>query len=328
MNLTVSTHQSASNRIPPRVRECSSRFKTAKGTTHNAYRIYMASLSPSGRKGMQCMLATACRLLGWHDATAWYPWHRLRYQDVQTVRTKLLDQQYAINSVNLTLSGLKSIARTAFNLEQMDAEKLMRIQAVKQVKGAVLSKGRSLAASDIRAVNTAFSTAENRVKACRDKALFLLGCTAGLRSAELIALSVQDIDVKKGVIRVLHAKGRKQREIHLCKPTVQALRQWLMTLGDVRGALFRQVLKNGQITSHSLSKTGLDHILTQIYQTSGIARFSPHDLRRTFITQLLRQGEDINTVRQLAGHASISTTVIYDCRDNDRCQRASRQLRF
>jgi site-specific recombinase XerD len=328
MKLSKSAHKSESTRKQTRIGKWPRRVKTPQRTIHNPYRIYMTSLSPKGRKGMQSMLSRACCELGWKSAPESYPWHQLRFEDVQKVRTQLLEKQYAINSVNLTLSGLRSIARTAFNLEQINADQLMRIQAVKPVKGSVLSKGRSLAAADIKAVNRLCLRAENRIKGVRDRALFLLGCTAGLRCGELISLSVAEFDTSTRVIRIMNAKGRKQREIHLCKPTADAVKQWIALLGDARGALFRQVLKSGQIASKPLTSTGVGHIMTQLYTDSGIARFSPHDLRRTFITQLLRQGHDINTVRQLAGHASINTTVIYDCRDGNTCKRASQQFEF
>ena len=55
---------------------------------------------------------------------------------------------------------------------------------------------------------------------------------------------------------------------------------------------------------------------------------TPHDLRRTYITQLLDQGIDLNTVRQMAGHADISTTVIYDKRDDKAMQQAAKTLSY
>ncbi|MNI89369.1 Tyrosine recombinase XerD [compost metagenome] len=60
---------------------------------------------------------------------------------------------------------------------------------------------------------------------------------------------------------------------------------------------------------------------------SGMARFTPHDMRRTFITRLLEQGVDINTVRQLAGHSDISTTTRYDCRGEEMKISASKCIR-
>lgn len=295
---------------------------------HPAYQIYLGSLAPTGRRGMASMLANACKALNWQQAPEHYPWHQLGYQDLQKVRSSLLEQGYATSSVNMTLSGLRSIAKAAFNLESMDAEKLMRIQAVQPVKGTVLRKGRCLSKTDIKAVLKTFPKHSNPTKALRDKALFLVGCTAGLRCAELTALTVDCFDAVKGTLQVLHAKGRKQREIYLCPATIKAITQWLQQLKPAGGALFRHVNKAGHINQQPLTSNGLCRVLQQLQRDSNIQPFTPHDLRRTFITQLLSNGEDINTVRQLAGHTSINTTVIYDYRGDSTLKKASQSIRY
>lgn len=312
---------------PTRKRAQNSILKPRR-TPHPAYQIYLSSLAPAGRRGMACMLANACKTLKWTQAPEHYPWHQLGYQDLQIVRSSLLAQGYAISSINMALSGLRSIAKAAFNLESMDAEKLMRIQAVQPVKGSVLRKGRCLSKTDIKAVLKTFPQHPNPIKALRDKALFLLGCTAGLRCAELTALTVDCFDAVKGTIQVLHAKGRKQREIYLCPATIKAITQWLQHLKPAEGALFRHVNKAGHISHQPLSGNGLSSVLQQLQRDSNILPFTPHDLRRTFISQLLSNGEDINTVRQLAGHTSITTTVIYDYRGDSTLKKASQSIRF
>ena len=60
----------------------------------------------------------------------------------------------------------------------------------------------------------------------------------------------------------------------------------------------------------------------------GVEGVSPHDLRRTFITRLLEQNVDLNTVRQMAGHADIATTIMYDKRDQQVMQKAASQLSY
>ena len=92
-------------------------------------------------------------------------------------------------------------------------------------------------------------------------------------------------------------------------------------------ALFNRIQRNGRVASQPLTTNGLTGILAQLQHDAGIARFTPHDMRRTFITRLLEQGVDINTVRQLAGHSDISTTTRYDYRDEGMKVSASRHIR-
>lgn len=106
----------------------------------------------------------------------------------------------------------------------------------------------------------------------------------------------------------------------------KAIRAWLNSASEADGALFGRIQRNGKAASQSLTTTGLTGILEQLQQTSGIARFTPHDMRRTFITRLLEQGVDINTIRQLAGHSDISTTTRYDCRGESMKINASMQI--
>ncbi len=108
----------------------------------------------------------------------------------------------------------------------------------------------------------------------------------------------------------------------------KAIRAWVkVSANEAENALFSRIQRNGKTATQPLTTTGLTGILAELQQTAGIARFTPHDMRRTFITRLLEQGVDINTVRQLAGHSNISTTTRYDYRDDDMKAKASQRLR-
>lgn len=295
--------------------------------THPAYQLYLQSLAPSGRRSMGYALQNAVAQLGWKQAPEHYPWQELCYHDVQRVRSSLLSKNYAISSINVTLCGLRGIARTAFNLELLDADKLMRILAVKAVKGRVLPKKRSLSKTEIRTLLRSCDRDPRKVHGIRNKALLLLGCTAGLRCSELLALRIEHFDADTGAIRVLQAKGMRQREVYLCSRTVTAVKRWIRALDfGQEGVLLRAIRQNGDVKPKGLSVQGLRDALNDLQKRSGTAPFSPHDMRRTFISQLLENGVDLNTVRQLAGHTSITTTVMYDCRNDAALRHASRQI--
>lgn len=140
-------------------------------------------------------------------------------------------------------------------------------------------------------------------------------CGAGLRAGELVSLERRDYN--NGILTVRQGKGRKYREIYVADAVDKAIRAWLkVSTDETDRALFNSIQRNGRVASQPLTTIGLTGILEQLQHDAGIARFTPHDMRRTFITRLLEQGVDINTVRQLAGHRDISTTTRYVCRGN------------
>lgn len=287
---------------------------------------YIGGLAPSGRRGLTSLLNRSASILKRGADAADYPWEQLNFAAVAKVRAGLLDDGYAVSSVNMALSALRGVAQTAFNLNCMNAETLARIRSVKRVSGDIQRKGRALDKSEIRALIQAAKQHAQPVRRCRDTAIVLTLCGTGLRAGELVKLERRDYD--NGILTVRQGKGRKYREIHVADAVDKAIRAWLkVNANEAENALFCRIQRNGKAASQSLTTTGLTGILAELQMTSGIARFTPHDMRRTFITRLLEQGVDINTVRQLAGHTDISTTASYDHRGDEAKIMASQRLR-
>ncbi|EBA2137339.1 site-specific integrase [Salmonella enterica] len=287
---------------------------------------YINGLAPSGRRGITSLLNRSAGILKRGADANNYPWEQLNYAAVAKVRAALLDDGYAVSSVNMALSALRGVVQTAFNLNCMDAETLARIRSVKRISGDIQRKGRALDKSEIRALIQAAKQHPQLVRRCRDAAIVLTLCGTGLRAGELVKLECRDYD--NGILTVRQGKGRKYREIHVADAVDKAIRAWLkVSANEADSALFRRIQRNGKVASQPLTTTGLTGILAELQQTSGIARFTPHDMRRTFITRLLEQSVDINTVRQLAGHSDISTTTRYDYRGDEMKISASQQLK-
>lgn len=287
---------------------------------------YIGGLAPSGRRGITSLLNRSASILKRGVDAADYPWEQLNYAAVAKVRATLLDDGYAVSSVNMALSALRGVALTAFNLNCMDAETLARIRSVKRVSGDIQRKGRALDRQEIRALIHAAKQHPQPVRRYRDAAIVLTLCGTGLRAGELVKLERRDYD--NGILTVRQGKGRKYREIHVADAVDKAIRAWLkVSANEADSVFFSRIQRNGKVARQPLTTTGLTGILEQLKQTSAIARFTPHDMRRTFITRLLEQGVDINTVRQLAGHSDISTTTRYDCRGDSMKISASRWLK-
>lgn len=105
---------------------------------------YISGLAPSGRRGVTSLLNRSASILKRGSGADSYPWEQLNYAAVAKVRAALLDDGYAVLSVNMALSALRGVAQTAFNLNCMNAEMLARIRSVKRVSGDIQRKGRAL----------------------------------------------------------------------------------------------------------------------------------------------------------------------------------------
>jgi site-specific recombinase XerD len=90
--------------------------------------------------------------------------------------------------------------------------------------------------------------------------------------------------------------------------------------------LFCNINKSGRITIHRLTDQAVLHVLKKRAVQAGVASFSPHDLRRSFISDLLDAGADISTAQQLAGHSNVQTTARYDRRGEATKRKAAELL--
>ncbi len=142
----------------------------------------------------------------------------------------------------------------------------------------------------------------------RDRALLEVLYSSGCRVSELVALDEADVDLRRGLL-LLRGKGRKERMGMLGKPAQEALERYFAYKGNLgldRGPLFLNP-KGGRLGDRSVRR-----ILDRCLERAGIPRAcSPHTLRHSFATHLLRRGADLRTVQELLGHASLGSTQIY-----------------
>lgn len=142
----------------------------------------------------------------------------------------------------------------------------------------------------------------------RDRALLEVLYSTGCRVAELVALNEQDVDLRRGLVRLM-GKGRKERLGMLGKPACAALERYFVSKGirnQDRGVLFLNRFGT-RLTDRSVRR-----ILVRCLQRADIHReCSPHTLRHSFATHLLSRGADLRSVQELLGHASLGSTQIY-----------------
>jgi tyrosine recombinase XerC len=146
----------------------------------------------------------------------------------------------------------------------------------------------------------------------RDRAMLEVLYSTGMRVSELIALNVNDVDLQQNVVRV-SGKGKKQRVIPLGPGAVKTILHFLdLRRADARHALFDTdalfINKHGQRLSTRSVRRKLDKYLLEAGLDLSV---SPHTLRHSFATHMLRRGADLRSVQEMLGHQSLSTTQVY-----------------
>jgi len=275
--------------------------------------VYLARLAPGSRRTMgEALTIIAMRVSG-NQRDLWsLAWHELRYQHTAALRS-LLSESYAPATVNKMLAALRGTLKECWRLGLMDAEEYHRAADLPSVRGSVLPRGRALSAGELRTL-LAVCGADRTLGGARDGALIATLYGAGLRRSEAVALAVKDYNAETGALTVRSGKGRKDRIAYAPSGCRAAIEAWLPLRGQEEGALFLPVSKSGKTAERALSDQAVLYIIRKRARKAGLASFSPHDLRRTFIGDLLDAGADISTVQQMAGHANVQTTARYDRR--------------
>lgn len=306
------------------VRDPSSGLSIPSHASEQPAAVYLARLAPGSRRTMRAALATIADLLTDSAADCFaLPWHLLRYQHTQAVRA-LLAARYAPATVNKHLAALRGVLKEAWRLGQLEAADYQRAVDLPGVRGGTLPRGRALTPGELRALFAV--CADGSPAGVRDAALLATLYGGGLRRAEVVSLDMSDYLPETGALTVRHGKGDKARIVYLTGGAQGAMAAWLPVRGTDPGALFLPINKGRRVTVRRMTDQAVLAMLQRRAAKAGVSHFSPHDLRRTFISDLLDAGADIATVQKLAGHSSVATTGRYDRRGEHAKLRAATLL--
>ncbi len=151
----------------------------------------------------------------------------------------------------------------------------------------------------------------------RDRAMFEILYSCGLRVSEIVNLKMQNIDFEEGMIR-FKGKGEKERIVPVGEKGIKYLQKYL---GESRYEINSNVSSDYVFINRSgrkITRQGFWKILKKYAKRSEINKnIYPHIFRHSFATHMIQRGADLRIVQELLGHSSISTTEIYTNLDKD-----------
>jgi len=276
-----------------------------------------------------------------------FPWEILDYGAVTAIKA-WLDSKYAPATVNRYLCAVRRVLKEAWRHHLISAEEYQRATDVQSVSAQRLPTGRELVNDEIRElIEVCLQDEDNPILGIRDAAIISMMYSSGLRRAEVVKLDLDDLDLGKGVLHVI-GKRNKERNAYLAKGAVRAIEKWLEYRGLEPGPLFFSVNKGGNIVRYRkkrlndkelrtgmgserivarLSDQTIYHLIQKRAKQAGLVKkTSPHDMRRTFDSDLLDVGIDLATVSRMAGHEDTNTTKRYDRRPSRVMQEAVEKL--
>ena len=229
----------------------------------------------------------------------------VRYRDLRRYAARLSEGGAAKTTVARKLAAIRGFYGHLLRSGEVGANPADLVAVPKRPSGLprVLDRDEAAALLDRIPSRTPLET--------RDRALFELAYSCGLRAAEIVNLDLDGIDFEGERLRV-EGKGSKTRLVPIGEPAQRALRRYLerarsrLATSPEQGALF--LSKSGR----RLHPSDVGRRLRRWVQEAAIAGgVSPHTLRHSFATHLLEGGADLRTIQELLGHASVSTTQIY-----------------
>ncbi|KGO96314.1 tyrosine-type recombinase/integrase [Flavobacterium enshiense] len=243
------------------------------------------------------------KFLGEHDSDVTL--ESVDYSQVRSWIVSLVENGISNTSVNRKISSLKSFYKFLLKTKQIEENPIQKHKSLKTPKKVQIP----FSEKELELVFEENDYPDD-FEGIRNRLIIELFYATGMRRAELIALDMGNYSAYGKTIKVL-GKRNKERVLPLLECTVALLNRYIIERNRLTTIADRNLLilnKNG----HKISESFVYRLINDYFSTvSEKTKKSPHVLRHTFATHLLNNGADLNSVKELLGHASLSSTQIY-----------------
>lgn len=231
--------------------------------------------------------------------------NQIKPNDIRPFLGYLNDKGLKKNSLRLKLSAVKSLFKFLRKKEIIEVNPTSSISSPKKEKKlpSFLTK------NEMTNLFETFDVDSDDNFSIRDKALIDLIYSGGFRVNEVLQLKIVDINLNSNTLKVL-GKGNKERIVPIGKSAIDSIKTYLKIRNEIALATENSLFVNTK--GKALSANSAYFIVKK--KMKGITETkqkSPHTLRHTFATHLLDNGADINSVSEMLGHSSLSTTQVY-----------------
>lgn len=229
----------------------------------------------------------------------------VNYSQVRSWIVSLVESGVANKSVNRKISSLKSFYRFLLKSRQITVNPLQKHKSLKTEKKVQVP----FSEKELQDVITDLDYPDD-FEGVRNRLIIEVFYTTGIRRAELIGLKLNSFDAGNNTLKVV-GKRNKERILPVLGCTAELLGRYLSERRVLPAIADADVLilnSRGNKVSESFVYRLINGYFSVV---SGKVKKSPHVLRHTFATHLLNNGADLNSVKELLGHASLSSTQIY-----------------
>ena len=227
----------------------------------------------------------------------------VHYPQIRSWIIQLVEKGLTNRSINRKISSLKAFYRFLLTIGQIEVNPLAAHKALKIKKSIQVPFSRDEVSEVIKAIEPVdFVTS-------RDLSIIMMFYATGIRRAELIGITMADLDLKNQIVKVM-GKRKKERYIPLLPEICRKLRDYLV---------YRANVIHPEIPFLFITEKGIKMYENLVYriinnyfsEASGKVKKSPHILRHSFATHLLNEGANLNAVKELLGHSSLAATQVY-----------------
>lgn len=229
----------------------------------------------------------------------------VNYSMIRSWIVSMVDAGVSNSSVNRKISSLKSFYKFLLKIKVIESSPLLKHKSLKMPKKLQIPFSEN--ELDMVLNNLKFPEGFDGI---RDKLIIDLFYTTGIRRIELIGLKMQNIDLQNRSLKVL-GKRNKERILPIVPVIAVQIEKYLAErtkLLSIKDSDYFFLLLKGVKLNDSFVYRLINYYFSDVSEK---VKKSPHILRHTFATHLLNNGADLNSVKELLGHASLASTQVY-----------------